>query len=81
MDGVRDKHTEESPDSYELEETIKQEITFKCEDCDYKTTDEIDLMHHAAKFHHQCEQCAETTSYKSNLRAHRKRKHCLVCGL
>ena len=41
VDGARDKDTEESPDNSELEETIEQEITFKCEDCDYKTTDEI----------------------------------------
>ena len=67
-------------DNSDVEETNKQEMVFKCEDCEYKTTDEKDLMRHAAKVHHQCEMYGTTLMSKSSLKVHRKEKHCNVCG-
>jgi predicted RNA-binding Zn-ribbon protein involved in translation (DUF1610 family) len=81
LDGEEDGITNDcNVDDSESEEFMEKEITFKCEDCDYKTKEEQYLLKHAEKLHYQCPKCGETLYSRSSLKVHRKEKHCNNCG-
>ena len=55
LDGEEDGITNDcNVDDSESEEFMEKEITFKCEDCDYKTKEELYFVNHADKIHNQC---------------------------
>ena len=67
-------------DDSEFEDIKENDLTFKCEDCEYTTGEMQDLVKHAEIIHHQCAKCGDDLPSKADLKRHRKEKHCDNCG-
>ena len=59
----------------QTDSTYEKGLIFKCEDCEYTTTEKLDLVKHAENIHPQCSECGLDIPSKSSLK--RQRNSCV----
>lgn len=76
---VVDKEIEVVEEKLEVVNPPKRDLSFVCDQCDFKTGDKYQLRNHVAAKHigimYDCDECEHQSAYKKNLKRHKRRAH------